>query len=156
MPCYEHWAGSVPESIPAIVAYLDLPILDAHGKCVGRLVSWRGQGGAGADAEPRTVTRADDLVAFDCAAGELPGIMGADVCDRIKLAVEVEHCNLRTVHVHDPPLAAREFVLSRPGRPQSRVRVFVWHKHLYELIAESSLGPDDPENEAFLASFRLT
>jgi hypothetical protein len=50
----------------------------------------------------------------------------------------------------------RAFVLSRPGRPQSRVRVFVWHKHLYELIAQSSLGPDDPENEAFLTSFRLT
>jgi hypothetical protein len=29
----------------------------------------------------------------------------------------------------------REFLLSRPGRPQSRVRIFVWHKHLYELIA---------------------
>jgi hypothetical protein len=50
----------------------------------------------------------------------------------------------------------REFLLSRPGRPPSRVRIFVWHKHLYELIAESSLGPDDPENEKFLTSFRLT
>ena len=50
----------------------------------------------------------------------------------------------------------RAFVLSRPGRPASRVRIFVWHKHLYELIAQSPLGPDDPENEKFLGSFRLT
>jgi hypothetical protein len=49
----------------------------------------------------------------------------------------------------------REFTLSRPGRPASRVRIFVWHKHLYELIAQSSLGSDDPENEEFLTSFRL-
>ena len=49
----------------------------------------------------------------------------------------------------------REFTLSRPGRPDSRVRVFVWHKHLYELIAQSSLGSADPENEEFLTSFRL-
>jgi hypothetical protein len=61
----------VPESIPAVVAYLDLPILNAHGKRVGRLVSWRGQGGASADAEASAVTRANDLVALDCAAGEL-------------------------------------------------------------------------------------
>ena len=70
---------SVPESIPAIVAYLDLPILDAHGESVGRLVCWGGQGSAGADAEARAVTRANDLVTFDGAAGELSAIMGTNV-----------------------------------------------------------------------------
>jgi hypothetical protein len=49
----------------------------------------------------------------------------------------------------------REFLLTRPGRPTSRVRVFVAKQHLYELIAQSALGPDDPETTTFLDSFRL-
>ena len=49
----------------------------------------------------------------------------------------------------------REFLLDRPGRPAARVRVFVANKHLYEIIAQSALGPDDPETSNFLASFRL-
>jgi hypothetical protein len=35
------------------------------------------------------------------------------------------------------------------------VRIFVANKHLYELIAESTLGPNDPETANFLGSFRL-
>src|ERR1022692_3145657 len=118
--CYESSlssADSVLESIPAVVAYLDLPILDAHGESVGRLVSWRGQGGAGADAKACAVTRANDLVAFDCAAGELPGIVGADVCDRVILAIEVENRDLHIVQVHDSPLARPELVFSRHCHP---------------------------------------
>jgi hypothetical protein len=49
----------------------------------------------------------------------------------------------------------REFLLDRPGQPASRVRVFVANRKLYELIAQSPLGPDDPETKAFLDSFRL-
>jgi hypothetical protein len=49
----------------------------------------------------------------------------------------------------------REFLLTRPGRPAARVRVFVFNKHLYEIIAQSTRGPDDPETSSFLASFRL-
>jgi hypothetical protein len=107
----------VPESIPAVITYLDLPILNAHGESVGWLVSWRGQGGAGADAKACAVTRANDLVAFDCAAGELPAIMGTDVLDRMKLAIEVEHGDPRIVHVHDPPLARRKLPGSRYRHP---------------------------------------
>jgi hypothetical protein len=49
----------------------------------------------------------------------------------------------------------REFLLSRQGGAPARVRIFVANKHLYEIIAQSSLGPDDPETTSFLASFRL-
>jgi hypothetical protein len=49
----------------------------------------------------------------------------------------------------------REFLLTRQGRPPARVRIFVANKHLYELIAESTLGPNDPETANFLGSFRL-
>src|ERR1700722_14959861 len=49
----------------------------------------------------------------------------------------------------------REFLLNRQGRPPARVRVFVANKHLYEIIAQSPLGPDDREIADFLASFRL-
>ncbi len=36
------------------------------------------------------MARANDLVAFDAAAGELSSIMGAEVLDGVILAVEVE------------------------------------------------------------------
>jgi hypothetical protein len=49
----------------------------------------------------------------------------------------------------------REFLLTRPRRPVSRVRIFVHNKHLYEIIAQSPKGPDDPDSKAFLDSFRL-
>jgi hypothetical protein len=49
----------------------------------------------------------------------------------------------------------REFLLSRPGKPTSRVRIFVANQHLYQLISQSALGPDDPEVASFLAGFRL-
>jgi hypothetical protein len=49
----------------------------------------------------------------------------------------------------------REFLLNRRGRPPARVRIFVASKHLYEIIAQSPRGPDDPETTAFLTSFRL-
>ena len=52
-------------------------------------------------------------------------------------------------------VTGREFTLARPGRPTAKVRVFVENKHLYEAIAESSLGPDEPEVTTFLDSFRL-
>ncbi|HEX4197522.1 MAG TPA: hypothetical protein VHZ26_08770 [Caulobacteraceae bacterium] len=52
-------------------------------------------------------------------------------------------------------VTGREFLLSRPNKPTARVRVFVSNKHLYELISQSSLGPDDPETTSFLDSFRL-
>ncbi|MBV9995478.1 MAG: hypothetical protein JO127_09710 [Caulobacteraceae bacterium] len=49
----------------------------------------------------------------------------------------------------------REFLLNRHGRPASKVRIFVAGKHLYEVISQSPLGPDDSETAEFLASFRL-
>jgi hypothetical protein len=52
-------------------------------------------------------------------------------------------------------VTGREFLLTRQGRPVAKVRIFVHNKHLYELISESSLGPDDPEVASFLDSFRL-
>jgi hypothetical protein len=52
-------------------------------------------------------------------------------------------------------VVGREFLLNRPGRPAARVRVFVANRRLYQIIAQSSLGPDDPEAMSFLASFRL-
>jgi hypothetical protein len=50
----------------------------------------------------------------------------------------------------------REFLINRPGRQAARARIFVANKHLYELVSQSPLGPDDRETGAFLTSFRLT
>ena len=59
------------ESIPTVVAYLDLAVFDAHGENGGRLVSGCAQCHAGADAEACAVARPIDPVAFDSAAGEI-------------------------------------------------------------------------------------
>ncbi len=53
-------------------------------------------------------------------------------------------------------VVGREFSITRPGKPASRVRVFVARQHLYEVIAGPDHGPDDPEITRFLDSFRLT
>ena len=52
-------------------------------------------------------------------------------------------------------VVGREFRLARPGQPAARVRVFVAGKKLYEIISQSTLGPDDPSVTQFLNSFRL-
>jgi hypothetical protein len=52
-------------------------------------------------------------------------------------------------------VVGREFLLTRPGRPAGRVRVFVVNKHLYEIVGASAQGPDDPAVAAFLDSFRF-
>jgi hypothetical protein len=49
----------------------------------------------------------------------------------------------------------REFLINRAGRPSARARVFVSHQHLYEVISQSSLGPDDPDSTMFLDLFHL-
>ncbi len=49
----------------------------------------------------------------------------------------------------------REFLLNRPDRSAARVRIFVFHQHLYELVAWSKNGPDDPDVAGFLESFRF-
>ena len=80
------------ESIPTVVAYLDLAVFDAHGENGGRLVSGCAKCHAGADAEACAVARrANDPVAFGGAAGELSSIMGTDVLDGVILAVEVDN-----------------------------------------------------------------
>jgi len=49
----------------------------------------------------------------------------------------------------------REFMISRPDHPVTRVRIFVANKHLYEVISQTALGFDDPETVTFLDGFRL-
>ncbi len=49
----------------------------------------------------------------------------------------------------------REFLLTRPNKTVAIAHVFVFHKRLYEVIATSALGADDPESRRFLDSFRL-
>lgn len=52
-------------------------------------------------------------------------------------------------------VVGREFKVDKPGQATARVRIFVSHRRLYEIVAQSTLGPDDPEVTTFLASFRL-
>ena len=59
-------------SVPPVIPDLHHFIFDPHRKLRGGLVGGRGQRLARADAEARAVARADDLVALDVAAGELP------------------------------------------------------------------------------------
>ena len=104
-------------SIPSVIAHLNLAVFYAYREGSGRLVSWRGQCRAGADAKACAVARANDLVAFDGAARELSTIMGADVFDGVILAVEVEYDDLRVVHIFDTPFAWGEFFDARYRDP---------------------------------------
>jgi hypothetical protein len=53
-------------------------------------------------------------------------------------------------------VVGREFKVDKPGQATARVRIFVAHRRLYEIVSQSTLGPDDPEVTTFLDSFRLT
>ena len=53
-------------------------------------------------------------------------------------------------------VTGREVLIDRPVQETQRVRIFVSHRRLYEVSAQSSLGPTDPEVDEFLNSFRLT
>ena len=60
-------------------------------------------------AEACAVAWANDLVAFDGAAGKPTTIMGADVFDGIILTIEVKYDDLRVVYINNPSLAWRDF-----------------------------------------------
>jgi hypothetical protein len=53
-------------------------------------------------------------------------------------------------------IVGRDVLIDRPGQETQRVRIFVSHRRLYEVSAQSSLGPQDPEVNTFLDSFQLT
>jgi hypothetical protein len=53
-------------------------------------------------------------------------------------------------------VTGREVLIDKPGKETQRVRIFVLHQRLYEISAQSSLGPQDPEVTTFLDSFQLT
>jgi hypothetical protein len=81
----------------------------------------------------------------DQALSDAPGVLASDVGGTLG----------PITYAATGSVTGREFLLSRPNKPTARVRVFVSNKHLYELISQSSLGPDDPETTTFLDSFRL-
>ena len=52
----------------------------------------------------------DNDVALQFATGELTAVMGADVLDGEKLAVNVEYRNINPVHIHDHVAAGNQCV----------------------------------------------
>src|SRR5690606_28380161 len=68
------------------------------------------QHGARTNGEARGVARADDLLAFDCAAGQRTAVVGADVLDRMIAAVEVEHRDECAVDLDHPMRAGRQLL----------------------------------------------
>jgi hypothetical protein len=52
-------------------------------------------------------------------------------------------------------LVGREVLIDRPGQETLRERIFISHRRLYEVGAQSSLGPTDREVQDFLDSFHL-
>ena len=52
-------------------------------------------------------------------------------------------------------VVGRDVLIDKPGQTTLRMRVYVSNKHLYQVAAQSTRGPKDPQVEAFLDSFRL-
>ena len=95
MQCRKSLSGqpsALSDSVPAIVADVDFPAFDLDRKGRRGFVSRGRKGFACSDTKARTVPRADDLIALDgAAAGEYGTVVGADVLDRVEVAVDVEH-----------------------------------------------------------------
>jgi hypothetical protein len=62
----------------------------------------------------------------------------------------------KQTYVATGAVTGREVLIDKPGQETQRVRIFVSHRRLYEVSAQSSLGPTDPEVDEFLDSFQLT
>jgi hypothetical protein len=62
----------------------------------------------------------------------------------------------KQTYVATGAVTGREILIDKPGQETQRVRIFVSHQRLYEVSAQSSLGPTDPEVDEFLDSFQLT
>jgi hypothetical protein len=52
-------------------------------------------------------------------------------------------------------VVGREALIDKPGQATLRVRIYVLNKHLYQVAAQSALGPKDPEVVEFLDSFHF-
>jgi hypothetical protein len=52
-------------------------------------------------------------------------------------------------------VVGREFLIDKAGQPSQRVRIYFANGKLYQIVAASPLGVDDPEVTGFLGSFRL-
>src|SRR5688572_3011453 len=87
--------GAARGLVPAVVANLDVAVLDTHRKLCCRLVRRCGKRLPGADAESRAVPWADDLVALHRAASQLAAVVGADIFDGVVLAAHIEHDHRR-------------------------------------------------------------
>ncbi len=61
--------------------------------------------------------------------------------------------------MHDITLGAvpgKEFYVSVDRQPTQRIRVFIANKRLYQVVAVSSKGVEDPDTLAFLNGFKIT
>src|SRR4051794_24584964 len=88
------------DSIPAVVAYFDDPVLDADRQRGNRFESGWTQCLTRAYAEACAMPRTNYLVILDRSAGQHPPIMGAHVLDRVVLSVHIEHRDLSAIDVH--------------------------------------------------------
>jgi len=95
-------------SIPAIVADLDPTVNHPNRENGGRFERWRRECLAGADAEARAVTRADDLVSLHWPTREDAAIVGAEVFDGVVAPLQVENSNPGAVDLHHPVSARRK------------------------------------------------
>jgi hypothetical protein len=104
------WSFSITigQLIPALVANLDLAVLDTDGKSGRRFEGRWSQGFTCLDAEARAVARADDLVAFDRSTGEDATVVSANVLDGVVLTLEVEDGDLSAIDVNDLVGAGRK------------------------------------------------
>src|SRR5258708_738556 len=75
-----------------------------------RLVGGRGQRFTGAQAKPCAVTRADDLVAFDFATGQLRPIVSTYVLDGVKVLAVAHDGNHAAAHRHRLGLTVRQIM----------------------------------------------
>jgi hypothetical protein len=60
-----------------------------------------------------------------------------------------------TTYVATGQVVGREVLIDKPGQQTMRMRIYVSGKRLYQVGAQSMLGPQDPEIVEFLDSFHL-
>jgi hypothetical protein len=94
------------------------------------------------------------LAADDSASKKTPDDAMNEVAHNMAAGVNGTLKGMTNITLGSAP--GREFIIDVDRQPSQRVRVFAVNKKLYQVVAVSSKGTDDPESLKFLNAFRIT
>jgi hypothetical protein len=93
------------------------------------------------------------LAADNSASKKKPDDQMDEIAHNMAAGVNGSLAGIKPITLGNVP--GREFIINVDRQPNQRVRVFIANDKIYQVVAVSSKGTDDPNSLKFLDSFRL-